>query len=109
MPIVRHHHEHWNGRGYPDGLSEGVVPLGARILAAADAFDAITSDRVYRKARSVTKAVEILVEGSAGQFDPAIVSATQAWIKKIESGLDKPGELAAQDLLDTQETCIMVA
>ncbi|MEW6608343.1 MAG: HD domain-containing phosphohydrolase [bacterium] len=73
LPIVRHHHEHYDGKGYPNGLKSKKIPLGARIIAVAGAFDAITSDRPYRKAKSVEEAIEILKECSGTQFDPKIV------------------------------------
>lgn len=71
--IVLHHHEHYNGNGYPGGLSGRDIPLGARIFSVVDAFDAITSNRVYRKASSFDDAREIIKNESGMQFDPAIV------------------------------------
>jgi len=73
--IVRHHHEHYDGSGYPDGLAGDEIPLGARIFALADAFDAMTSDRPYRKAMSLDDALKEIERCSGGQFDPAIASA----------------------------------
>ena len=70
---VLHHHERWDGRGYPDGLREDTIPLDARILAVADAYDAMTSDRPYRKALPQEKAEEILRQGAGTQWDPEIV------------------------------------
>lgn len=73
LPFIRHHHEHFDGSGYPDGLAGKDIPLGARILAVADAFDALTSDRPYRDAFNQKKAVEILHEGAGKQWDPRLV------------------------------------
>jgi len=73
--IVRHHHERFDGSGYPDGLEGSGIPLGARILAVADAFDALTSKRSYRDALSVRKAVAVLEEERGTQFDPVVVRA----------------------------------
>jgi putative nucleotidyltransferase with HDIG domain len=73
MPIVRHHHEQWCGRGYPDGLAGREIPLGARILAVVDCFDALTSDRPYRPRMSDERAVAILRERQGSFYDPAIV------------------------------------
>jgi HD-GYP domain-containing protein (c-di-GMP phosphodiesterase class II) len=70
---VRHHHERWDGTGYPDRLRGEEIPLGARIIAVADAFDAMTSDRVYRRALPVDVALTELRKGSGSQFDPQIV------------------------------------
>ena len=73
--IAYHHHEKWDGGGYPDGLKGGDIPLSARITAVADVYDALTSVRPYKKALPHTKAVEIIVEGSGSHFDPEIVDA----------------------------------
>ncbi|MFZ3171922.1 MAG: HD domain-containing phosphohydrolase [Carboxydocellales bacterium] len=73
--IIRHHHESYGGNGYPDGLSGLEIPIGSRVICAADAFDAMTSDRVYRKAMSKEKAMEQLELGAGKQFDPRVVEA----------------------------------
>ncbi|MFZ5631349.1 MAG: HD-GYP domain-containing protein [Bacillota bacterium] len=90
LPYIRHHHERYDGKGYPDGLAENKIPLGARILAIADAFDALTSDRPYRRAYSQEQAMEILREGAGTQWDPVLVSRfyeiTEA-DKKLIAGL----------------------
>jgi putative nucleotidyltransferase with HDIG domain len=71
--IVRHHHESWNGTGYPDGLKGDEIPLGARIIAVADSFDAMTTDRSYRRALSIDDAIERLKSAAETQFDPDII------------------------------------
>lgn len=73
--IVRHHHERFSGDGYPDGIKGEAIPLGARIMAVADAYDAMTSDRPYRRAMTPEKAREELLTNSGSQFDPNIVDA----------------------------------
>ncbi|MGB9905160.1 MAG: HD-GYP domain-containing protein, partial [Desulfotomaculales bacterium] len=73
--FVLHHHERWDGRGYPHGLAGEEIPLGARIIAVADAFEAMTSHRSYRRALSRDEAVRELVGNSGTQFDPAVVKA----------------------------------
>ncbi|MFH1776892.1 MAG: HD domain-containing phosphohydrolase [Candidatus Omnitrophota bacterium] len=73
QPIVRHHHERFDGRGYPDGLKKEEIPLGARILAVADSFDAMTSRRPYRNAFTIEQAQQELVKNKKSQFDPKIV------------------------------------
>jgi HD-GYP domain-containing protein (c-di-GMP phosphodiesterase class II) len=75
VPIVRHHHERWDGRGYPDGIAGEEIPLGARIIAVADSFDAMTSDRPYRRAMSFGVALAEIRRNSGIQFDPQIVEA----------------------------------
>jgi putative two-component system response regulator len=72
LPIIRHHHERWDGAGYPDRLRGEATPLGARIVAIADAFDAMTHDRPYRRARSVADALEEIHRGAGSQFDPEL-------------------------------------
>ena len=75
LKIVRSHHERWDGRGYPDGLAGGEIPLGARIFAVADALDAMTSHRPYRRALSWSSAREEILEQRKRQFDPDVVDA----------------------------------
>jgi len=71
--IVRSHHEHWDGEGYPDGLAGEGIPLGARILAIADAYDTLTMDRPFRRAFPPDEAFEILWFGAETQWDPRLV------------------------------------
>jgi response regulator RpfG family c-di-GMP phosphodiesterase len=80
--IIRHHHERWDGRGYPDGLSGEDIPLLARIVAVADAFDAMTSRRAYRDSLPLEKAVSEIRENSGKQFDPHVVQAFLAVMEK---------------------------
>lgn len=73
--IVRHHHERWDGKGYPDRIKGEEIPLGARIIAVADSFDAMTSDRPYRRAMDFTDAMAEIRRNSGIQFDPQVVEA----------------------------------
>jgi HD-GYP domain-containing protein (c-di-GMP phosphodiesterase class II) len=75
VPIVYHHHEHFDGSGYVQGLAGDDIPLGARVLAVADSYVAMTSPRAYRKAMTTEKAIQELVSGSGTQYDPEVVSA----------------------------------
>jgi HD-GYP domain-containing protein (c-di-GMP phosphodiesterase class II) len=76
--VVRHHHERWDGNGYPDGLGGEDIPLAARVFSVADTFDALTTDRPYRPAMPLTDAQRIIGEGHGTQFDPAAVEAFQS-------------------------------
>jgi diguanylate cyclase (GGDEF)-like protein/putative nucleotidyltransferase with HDIG domain len=73
VPIVRHHHENWDGSGYPDGLRGSDIPIGARVLSVADCFDALTSDRPYRPRLTDTAALKILQQRSGTMYDPLVV------------------------------------
>jgi response regulator RpfG family c-di-GMP phosphodiesterase/tRNA A-37 threonylcarbamoyl transferase component Bud32 len=77
IDIVRHHHERYDGKGYPDHLAGSGIPLAARIVALADVYDALRSRRPYKPALSHSAAVQIILEGSPGQFDPALLEAFQ--------------------------------
>ncbi len=78
VPIVRHHHESWDGTGYPDGLKGTEIPLGARILSVVDCFDALTSDRPYRRRLSDEDALAILMQRRGNMYDPLVVDAFAA-------------------------------
>ena len=87
--ITLHHHERYDGSGYPEGLQGDSIPFESQIISIADAFDAMTSDRAYRKALSVSCAIDILMKESGRQFNPELVSQaaqllpeiyTQIWI-----------------------------
>jgi HD-GYP domain-containing protein (c-di-GMP phosphodiesterase class II) len=71
---IRHHHERWDGKGYPDGLAEKEIPLLARIINLADSYDAMTSDRPYRSGLAYHNVQEEILKNSGAQFDPEIVS-----------------------------------
>ncbi|MEX2252715.1 MAG: HD domain-containing phosphohydrolase [Thermoleophilaceae bacterium] len=75
VAVVRNHHEHWDGSGYPDGLAGEDIPLAARVFSVVDAFDAITTDRPYRARSSLATGREIIVRESGRQFDPRVVEA----------------------------------
>jgi putative nucleotidyltransferase with HDIG domain len=95
-PIVLHHHEWWDGSGYPDGLKSEDIPLGARIVNAADTYDAVTSDRPYQNAVSNQEAIEILKRLRIRQFDPMVCDAL---IRIIEMQIGK-GRMRPQEWED---------
>lgn len=75
LPIVRGHHERLDGRGYPDGLVDAEICIGAKVIAVADSFDAMVSNRTYRKGLGIDKATDELLKCKGGQFDPDVVDA----------------------------------
>jgi putative nucleotidyltransferase with HDIG domain len=81
--IVRHHHESYAGGGYPDDLQRSAIPLGARILAVADAFDALTSDRPYRPRLPLDAAIGILREGAGSQWQPTLVETLERRLDRV--------------------------
>ena len=84
LPAIRHHHEHYDGEGYPDGLSRDNIPLGARIIAVADAYQAMVCDRPYREALTSEQALNELQQSSGKQFDPVVVDAFLSLMKAHE-------------------------
>jgi HD-GYP domain-containing protein (c-di-GMP phosphodiesterase class II) len=84
LPLIRHHHERYDGHGYLNGLRGEEIPLGSRILAVADSYEAMTSDRPYRKALTKERAVIELKVGSGTQFDPKVVEAFVALVEEGE-------------------------
>jgi HD-GYP domain-containing protein (c-di-GMP phosphodiesterase class II) len=97
-PIVAAHHERWDGAGYPNRLAGRQIPVEARILAVADAFVSMTSDRPYRAARSETSALTTIWRESGQRYDPAVVSALLALARdgrlKVEEAAEPPAPLA---------------
>lgn len=85
VPIVRYHHENWDGSGYPDGLKGTDIPLGARILSIVDCFDALTSDRPYRPRLADSDAIKILLERRGRMYDPLIVDTFITMHSQIET------------------------
>lgn len=82
--ICRHHHERWDGRGYPDGLSGDDISIWAQVVSVADVYDALTAERVYKKAFSHEKAVEMIRNGECGTFNPKVLKAFENAVKKME-------------------------
>jgi len=96
LPIVEAHHEKWDGTGYPRGLKYDQIPLGARIFALVDAFDAMTSDRPYRRALSFEQAVSQIARSAGTQFDPDVVSSFVELCEDREGGRIFAGEHAGE-------------
>ncbi len=81
--VARYHHEHWDGRGYPEGLSGNAIPLPARIVGLCDAFDAMVHDRVYRRANTLEEALGQIAKESERQFDPRLVDLFIPLVRRI--------------------------
>jgi diguanylate cyclase (GGDEF)-like protein len=80
---IKHHHEHWDGSGYPHGLAGEEIPFGSRLILVADAYDAITTDRSYREATSTEEAISELRRNAGIQFDPKVVAALEAHLESV--------------------------
>jgi putative nucleotidyltransferase with HDIG domain len=89
VPIVRHHHENWDGSGYPDGIRGPQIPVGARILSVVDCYDALTSDRPYRPAMSDDQAISILVQRRGTMYDPLVVDTFVREIASIKAEVER--------------------
>jgi HD-GYP domain-containing protein (c-di-GMP phosphodiesterase class II) len=83
VDLIRHHHERFDGSGYPDGLRAEEIPLAARIFSVADSFDAMTSDRPYREAMHVERALAEIDGGAGTQFDPDVV---EVFMRMVDEG-----------------------
>jgi putative nucleotidyltransferase with HDIG domain len=92
--LVRHHHERWDGCGYPDGLTGEESPLGARVIMVADCIDAMLMERTYKKGYSVEKMLTELTRCAGTQFDPKIEAAALAWCQSHREALFLPGKAA---------------
>jgi HD-GYP domain-containing protein (c-di-GMP phosphodiesterase class II) len=103
---IRHHHEHWDGSGYPDGLGGEDIPLAVRILTVADALDALTSDRPYRSAMSFSAAIATLESGAGIQFDPAVIRALRVHGAAIAALLTVMGKPRAMPSRMVKESAI---
>ena len=105
VPAVRHHHENWDGTGYPDGVKGEAIPLASRIIMFADTLDAMTTDRPYRKALSVEEARAELVRFRGRQFDPGIcdqILQAEAWTELYRSYQQQPSRVSQPTMAQTK-------
>jgi putative nucleotidyltransferase with HDIG domain len=109
VPIVRHHHENWDGTGYPDGLRGTEIPIGARILSVVDCFDALTSDRPYRRRMSDEDALRIVTERRGVMYDPQVVDMFVGSYQRIMPPTDEPAHPVARALGDAREAVKQIA
>ena len=109
-PIVRAHHERWDGAGYPDGLRAEAIPLGARIVGIVDAYDAMTHDRPYRRARSAAEALAELRRERGRQFDPELADLFVREAGGLDLGLGlAPGRAPGPDELERTRGLRLIA
>jgi putative nucleotidyltransferase with HDIG domain len=97
VPIVRHHHENWDGSGYPDGIAGEAIPIGARILMVVDCFDALTSDRPYRPRFDTADALKVLSDRRGTMYDPQVVDAFLALHAAGRSEVSPPSRAPVAD------------
>jgi putative two-component system response regulator len=103
--ICRHHHERWDGRGYPDGLKGDEIPLWAQVVSLADVYDALTSDRVYKPALSHDVAVKMIVGGECGVFNPEMLSS----FEKIAVQFLDPEKIKEKSVLTSSAPSLRIA
>jgi HD-GYP domain-containing protein (c-di-GMP phosphodiesterase class II) len=99
---IRHHHEHWDGSGYPHGLAREEIPFGSRVILVADAYDAITTERSYKTAATPEDAIAELRAHAGTQFDPSVVAA-------LEQHLEAIGVIEASELSAASDVALRVA
>ena len=102
LPMIRHHHEHYNGTGYPDGLKGEEIPLGARIVGAADAFDAMTTQRPYNEPLSFKEALGKCASSAGKHFDPNVI---EALIRFINKAMRNQSAVFANPVLSPKKIC----
>jgi diguanylate cyclase (GGDEF)-like protein/putative nucleotidyltransferase with HDIG domain len=102
-PIVRHHHEQWDGLGYPDGLKGQQIPITARIISVVDCFDSVREDRPFRRGMTRDEAIALLLRGSGSHFDPNVVELFLKHLPRFEAqiaALGLPQQLPANDVIE---------
>jgi len=108
VPIVRHHHENWDGSGYPDGISGVEIPIGARILSVVDCYDALTSDRPYRPALTPSEAMRIVMDRRGSMYDPLVVD-TFARVQSSLTERSNGGSPATYELVTTPDSQVVAS
>src|SRR6266550_2306892 len=103
MPIVRHHHEQWDGLGYPDGLKAEQIPITARIISVVDCFDSVREDRPFRRGMTRDESIALLLRGSGNHFDPRVVELFIEHLPRFESQIAAAGlpqQLPTKELVE---------
>ena len=122
IPIVRHHHEQWDGRGYPDKLRGEQIPITARIISVVDCFDSVSEDRPFRRSMTLDEATALLLRGSGNHFDPVVVEKFIKHLPLFEAEIARLGlqhqpanyspepiQLSEVDLIQTRERGSFIA
>jgi diguanylate cyclase (GGDEF)-like protein/putative nucleotidyltransferase with HDIG domain len=123
LPIIRHHHEQWDGRGYPDRLRGEQIPITARIISVVDCFDSVREDRPFRRGMTLDEATALLLRGSGVHFDPKVVEQFLKHLPRFESQIaalglqhqatnhstEPPIQLSDMDLIQTRERGSFIA
>lgn len=105
VPIVRHHHEQWDGRGYPDALKGDQIPMTARILSVVDCFDSVREDRPYRRGMTREEASALLLRGSGAHFDPQVVDKFLEHLPRFDAEI---AELGLDQQADAESDCEVI-
>ena len=109
VPIVRHHHENWDGTGYPDGVRGTDIPIGARILAVVDCFDALTSDRPYRPRMKDADALSILAQRRGIMYDPLVIDTFMRTWQQLAAEAASSAEEPKQTRTSRQNAPVQIA
>ena len=102
--ICRWHHERYDGKGYPDGLRGDEIPISAQVVALADVYDALTSERVYKKAYTHEEAIQMILNGECGAFNPVLLQCLEEVQDRIKREIEAGSEEDFMERMESEET-----